>query len=187
MAVLKLVPHILTLLRLAASPILGWLVLRSRFPEALVLVVLAGITDWLDGFSARRLGVSGQVGLVLDPMADKVMLVTLFFVLAVVKLIPLWLLALVMGRDLVIVIGAYLLRLLRGVRTFRPFLIGKISTFFQIVFVLLVLLQAASPHTLFYWLRNIALCLTAAYTAWSGYEYVRLGIRLARRQAVSGV
>jgi cardiolipin synthase (CMP-forming) len=185
MAVLKLVPHILTLLRIAASPVLAWLVLRSRFPEALLLVLLAGITDWLDGFSARRLGVSGHIGLVLDPMADKIMLVTLFVVLAVVQLIPVWMLVLAMGRDLVIVTGAYLLRVFRGVRMFRPSMTGKISTFFQVVLVLLVLLQAAFPHALFYWLRNIALWLTAVFTAWSWYDYVRLGIRLAKRQAVS--
>jgi cardiolipin synthase (CMP-forming) len=178
---LRLLPHFLTLLRLLASPFLAWLIVQSRFIEALLVVGFAGVTDWLDGYTARRLDAVGELGIVLDPMADKVMLVTLFFALTYAGLIPFWMLALVMGRDLVIVIGSLLLWTFRSVKKFMPSMAGKVSTFFQIVFVLLVLLHAAFPVAFLRWLEMLALVLTGLFTVWSGYGYVRLGIRLTRR------
>jgi cardiolipin synthase (CMP-forming) len=86
---LRQIPHLLTLLRVALSPVLVWLIVKSSFDAALCIVVLAGVTDWLDGYAARKLGVMGKLGTILDPMADKLMLVTLFFALAYVRLIPL--------------------------------------------------------------------------------------------------
>jgi cardiolipin synthase (CMP-forming) len=173
----------LTLLRLLAAPFLAWFIVQSRFIEALYVVVFAGLTDWLDGYTARKLGGTGNLGTILDPAADKLMLVTLFFALTYAGLIPLWLLALVMGRDLIIVIGSLLLRTFRDVRKFTPSMMGKVSTFFQIVFVLLVLLHAAFSFTFLYWLQVLALALTTLFTIWSGAGYVMLGIRLARRVA----
>lgn len=177
-------PDFITALRLAASPIVAWLVLESRFREALALVFLAGVTDWLDGFTARRLGASGRLGVILDPLADKILLVTLFVVLAVARLVPLWLLILTIGRDLVIVVGAFLLRVFRDVRRFTPSVLGKVSTFFQIVLVLLVLMNAAFPYQLIFWLEVTAIVLSTLFTAWSGIDYVRLGIRMAARRVV---
>lgn len=171
----------MTLLRLFAAPFLAWFIVRSHFIEALCVVVFAGMTDWLDGYTARKLGATGSVGIILDPAADKLMLVTLFFALTYAGLIPFWLLALVMGRDLIIVIGSLLLRTFRGVRKFVPSAMGKVSTFFQIVFVLLVLLHAAFSFTFLRWLEMLALVLTTLFTVWSGIGYVMLGIRLARR------
>ena len=182
---MRQIPHALTLLRLFLAPLLVWLIVSSRFREALLLVILAGLTDWFDGFAARRLGVTGRLGIILDPLADKALLVTLFLVLAYVALIPGWVLALVMGRDLVIVIGALLLRIFRNIRKFVPSTVGKVSTFFQIVYVLLVLLDAAFPLQLLDWLRLLALLLTTLFTAWSGYGYVRLGIQLTRLPPVA--
>ncbi len=178
---MRLLPHTLTLLRLLSSPFLAWLIIESRYVAALWVVGFAGVTDWLDGYTARKLGATGNLGAFLDPMADKLMLVTLFFALTYAGLIHLWLFALVMGRDLVIVIGSLLLRIYRDVRKFRPLLIGKVSTFFQIVFVLLVLLRAAFPLQFLFWLELLALALTALFTIWSGITYVLLGIRLTRR------
>ncbi len=163
---------------------LVWLIVQSSFEAALCIVVLAGVTDWFDGYAARKLGVMGKLGTILDPMADKLMLVTLFFALAYVRLIPLWLLVLVMGRDVVIVTGALLVRIFRGIRKFTPSTIGKVSTFFQIVFVLLVLLYAAAPFGFFHLLEILALILTTLFTTLSGAGYIRLGIRMARRQVV---
>ncbi len=163
---------------------LVWLIVQASFETALGIVVLAGVTDWLDGYAARKLGVMGKLGTILDPMADKLMLVTLFFALAYVGLIPLWLLALVMGRDVVVVTGALLVRIFRNIRKFAPSMVGKVSTFFQIVFVLLVLLYAAAPIGFFHLLEILALILTALFTTLSGASYIRLGIRMARRQVV---
>ena len=183
--VLRSLPHAITLVRLGAAPVIAWLILERRFGAAVGWVVLAALTDWLDGFAARKLGISGKLGVVLDPVADKVLLVTLFFALTVDGLIPIWLFCLVMGRDLVIVIGALLLRRFRGVRQFTPSMLGKESTFFQIVFVLLVLAYQLLPIEFLLWLRVMALWVTALFTTLSGLDYVRLGIRLTAHKPVS--
>lgn len=145
------------------------------------MVLVAGLTDWFDGYVARRLGTGGAVGIVLDPLADKALLVTLFITLALQRLIPLWMLILAIGRDLIIVGGALLLRIFRGRQRFLPSMTGKVSTFFQIVLVLLVLLQAAFSHPVIRWLSALALGLAAVFTCVSGLEYIRRGIRMARK------
>jgi cardiolipin synthase len=164
------------------APFIAWLLYSSHFRAALILLFLAALSDWFDGFTARRLNSAGQLGVILDPLADKVLLVTLFVALGVLRLIPLWMLSLAVGRDLVIVIGALLVRLLRGTRKFLPSTLGKVSTFFQIVLVLLALLYAAFPLQILLWLKYTALCLSAFFTALSGFDYVRRGILIARRR-----
>lgn len=140
---------------------------------------LAGVSDGLDGYAARALGAKGQTGIILDPLADKAMLVTLFVVLAIIGRIPFWLLLLVIVRDLVIVVGAILLRILRGFRKFLPTKMGKVSTFFQIILVGFVLLQSAYPNRVVFLLEQIALGLTALFTSLSGLDYVRKGCQMA--------
>ncbi|HEY7306722.1 MAG TPA: CDP-alcohol phosphatidyltransferase family protein [Bryobacteraceae bacterium] len=181
---MRRLPNFITFLRLLSSPVLVWLLIQSRFRAALALVLFAGLTDWFDGFAARRFGASGKLGAILDPLADKSLLVVLFLTLGVLRFIPLWLVTLTVLRDLVIVAGAGLLRLFRDIRTFAPSLLGKVSTFFQIVFILLVLLQAAFPNQVVRLGKDAALICTAVFTFLSGLGYVRLGIRLARDTAV---
>lgn len=176
---LRHLPNFITSLRLIASPILAWLLLHGQFREGLGVVFLAGVSDGLDGYAARKLGAKGQTGVILDPLADKAMLVTLFVVLSIIGRIPWWLLALVVVRDLVIVAGAVLLRVLRGYRKFLPTMLGKVSTFFQIILVGFVLLQAAYPNRIVLFLENIALGLTAVFTLVSGLDYVRKGCQMA--------
>jgi cardiolipin synthase len=175
----RLIPNFLTLLRLFSSPVLAWLILQGRFQQALLLVGFAATTDWLDGYTARRFRVSGHSGLVLDPLADKVMLVTLFCALTYLGLIPLWFFVLAVVRDLVIVLGALLVRLFRNVRRFQPVMLGKVSTFFQLTFVLLALVLAAWRHPIIFWLERTALVLSTLFTVTSGIAYVRIGVRLA--------
>lgn len=182
---LRRLPNVLTFTRLLSAPVLAWLILRSRFREALMLAVVAGISDWLDGVAARRLGTSGHLGVVLDPLADKVLLVTLFFVLTAVGLIPVWLTALVFGRDVMIVVGAWLLRWLRGPRQFLPSMLGKISTFFQIMLILAVLLYAVFAGELLHVLKSAGIVVTTIFTGLSGADYVRRGWRMAARTSAS--
>jgi cardiolipin synthase len=179
--VLRQLPHLLTLIRLVASPFLAWLLLQSRFREALAAVLVAGLTDWFDGFAARRLHVSGRLGVILDPIADKTLLTTLFLTIGYIGLLPVWLICLIIGRDLTIVAGSLLLRMLRGIRKFLPSTLGKVSTFFQIVLVLLVLIRASFRYEVFLWLQNIALVLSALFTAVSGLDYVRRGLEMSKK------
>ena len=177
------IPLLLTLFRILSSPLLAWLLFQSRFREALVLVSISGVTDWLDGWAARKLHVSGKAGVVLDPLADKVLLTTLFIVLGLIGLLPLWMLLLGVGRDLVIVTGASLLRFLRGYRKFLPSTWGKVSTFFQIVLVFLILTHAAYPYRFIGFLASLALLLAALFTSISGVDYIRRGIAMTKRQS----
>lgn len=181
---LRFLPDSLTILRVVASPFLAWLLVRGKYREALLLVMIAGVTDWLDGYTARKLGVTGRFGTLLDPLADKAMLVTLFLALGYVRLVPGWLVVIVMGRDLVIVGGAILLRIFRGIRTFRPSTIGKVSTFFQIILVLLVLTYAAFDYKILLLLKDTALVLSTIFTSVSWADYVRQGIQMTRRGRV---
>ena len=179
---MRAIPHLVTLFRLLCSPLIAWLLIASHFRLALVFILLAGISDWLDGWAARQLDAAGHLGVILDPLADKILLVTLFVVLGFLRLIPLWMFALVIGRDLVIVFGAFLVRTLRGVKKFLPTMLGKVSTFFQIVLVLLTVSFAAFPYKLLFWLNFTALVLSALFTFLSGADYIRIGIQMARRR-----
>lgn len=182
---LRALPHLITSFRLLCSPAVVWLLFQSRYRTALALVFLAGISDWFDGFAARRLKSPGRIGVILDPLADKVLLVTLFVGLTVLGLIPAWMFWLALGRDLVIVIGALVVRILRGIRKFLPTTLGKVSTFFQIMLILLTLCLAAFPHQFLLWLKYTALTLSAFFTFFSGLDYIRVGIDFARRRRVT--
>jgi cardiolipin synthase (CMP-forming) len=181
---LRHIPNLITILRLIAAPLVAWLVAEARYREALGLVILAALTDWFDGFTARKLNASGKTGVILDPLADKVLLVVLFIQLALNNLIPLWILILALVRDLVIVIGALLIRIFRNVHRFFPSVLGKVSTFFQIMLVLMVLLDAAFPHPILRALRITALILSVLFTALSGLDYIRRGIEMATQPAL---
>lgn len=145
-------------------------------------VLVAGLTDWFDGFTARRLHVSGRLGVILDPLADKTLLVTLFLTIGYIRLVPEWLIYLVIGRDMMIVAGALTLRFVRGIRRFLPSTLGKVSTFFQILLVLLVVVHASFRYEILLGLRNIALLLCALFTAVSGLDYIRRGIQLSQKR-----
>ena len=175
-------PNLISLLRLALAPVFAWLVVKQRFSSAMLVGIFAGVTDWLDGYAARKLKVRTETGTYLDPAADKTLLVVAFLSLGWARQIPAWLVALVMGRDLVIVVGVVLLWKFRGRTDFPPLLSGKVSTFFQIVTVVLVLLSAVFPGRLLFVLRFLGFVCTAFFTALSGINYIRRGIEMTRRQ-----
>jgi len=181
---LRQLPNLISILRLIAAPFVAWLIADAHYREALGLVIFAGLTDWFDGFTARKFNATGQTGVVLDPLADKILLVVLFVQLTVSNLIPLWMLLLALIRDLVIVVGALLIRIFRNVHRFVPSIWGKVSTFFQIMLVLMVLLDSAFPYPILHWLRMTALVLSAFFTALSGLDYIRRGIAMARQPAL---
>jgi len=176
---LRLLPDLLSLSRLFASPLIVWLLVERRYKAALLVTLLAGLTDWFDGYTARKLGVSGKFGAVLDPLSDKILLVIVFIAMGILRLIPLWMPVLAILRDLVIVTGVLLLRFRRNIRKFRPVVSGKVSTFFQITLILMALIYAAYPFRLFGWLAQLALLLAAFFTVWSGGVYIRKGILMA--------
>jgi len=175
------VPNILTILRLVLVPVIAAQLAREHYRQALALVFVAGVTDGLDGWLARRFGWMTRVGAWLDPLADKALLVTVYILLGVRAVLPVWLAVLVPLRDVFILsmIGVGLL--FTSVRTFPPSRWGKLSTIVQVFTALVVLADAAAgkllPHAVVLSLVSI----TAAATIWSGFDYGRRGFAMWRR------
>ncbi len=165
----------LTLLRMLLIPAFVIFVLYDRPGWALVTFAVAGITDALDGLAARRAGQRTNLGALLDPMADKLLLVSTFIVLTVpgtgmVNRFPLWLTVLVISRDVVIVLTVAVINLAIGPRTFEPSFLGKLATGVYIVTCVVTLfynyLEQRSA------LVEVAVYVTLAITLVSGIHYI---------------
>jgi len=172
---MKHVPNLLSLARLLMAPYLFLVLWRREYKLALVVIVVAGITDGLDGLFARRFGASSRLGAYLDPIADKVMLSGTFLTLALDGAVEKWLAVLVLGRDAGILLFAGAMFLFtKSVRKFPPSIWGKASTAAQILFVLALASHLAGfvgepVVTMLKWL-------TVVLTAWSGLDYLRRAI-----------
>jgi cardiolipin synthase len=177
-------PNILTLSRILLVLPFLILMLERRVTAALIVVCLAGLTDFLDGFTARTWHQKTRIGIALDPAADKLFLTVSFILLTIPGLaapnaIPIWLTVIVILRDILITAGAFLIYRLRGSKIFSPSLWGKISTVFQIgtvVFVLFFNALRASPLFL-----TVLYFLTLAATCVSGFDYFFKSLPLLRR------
>lgn len=139
------VPNQLTFLRLAFIPFFVIAIKYSRYELALGILVVAALSDGLDGFLARGLNQKTPLGAYLDPIADKLLLSSSYFVLALKMKIPWWLAILVLGRDMLILAACAVILLTVGYRPFPPSIFGKATTFFE-VFLVVVALVAAIWH-----------------------------------------
>ena len=137
------VPNILSALRLLAAPFTAWLIVAGHDTAALLVFAAAGLSDGLDGFIARRWGVTSDFGAWLDPVADKLLMLLSLSALCHVGVTPLWLVALVVARDVAIVLAWLLVRRLATPVAVSPLLIGKLSTVIQILYVLSALVLLA--------------------------------------------
>lgn len=163
-------PNIITFARLCAVPLAFWLVLKHQIDDAFFLFVAAGLSDALDGWLARRYG-GNTVGALMDPVADKALLVTMYITLAAVNVLPDWLAILVVFRDLLIVGGVVVLAILGHGVTIRPLYISKLNTVMQIVLISVSLLENAFGIGL-PGLANVLIWSVAATTLLSGASYV---------------
>ena len=139
--VLLTLPNVITFGRLCAVPLAVWLVMEHRFAQAFFLFLAAGLSDAVDGWLARRNGGGNSLGALLDPMADKALLVSMYVTLAAVKVLPDWLAILVVFREGLIVGGIAVLSLLGQPVVIRPLYVSKINTALQIVLVAAALLR----------------------------------------------
>lgn len=166
-------PNLLTLLRLFIIPFLVIEILDGHFGVAFGLFMLAGVSDGFDGLLARWLSQQTKLGLYLDPIADKLLLSTLFVVLTHVGLMPRYVTVLVFSRDLGILLISTLLFATNTLRDFRPSFFGKVNTVAQIITLIAILAEHALPGTHFpvtvmILVRSIAILapLSAAQYAW---------------------
>ncbi|PYS43146.1 MAG: hypothetical protein DMF71_07775 [Acidobacteria bacterium] len=158
-------PNLLTVVRMALVPVFVSLLFYQKFVLALVIFIVAGVTDALDGLLARRFHQQSPLGRILDPIADKMMLVTSFVVLSMRGVypipvpkhlpVPFWVTITVISRDVFIMISAAAINMVSGFRAFRPSLLGKISTAVQIVAVAAVILAAQTRFGTGYYLPTV--------------------------------
>jgi cardiolipin synthase len=178
-------PNFLTLIRIVLIPFFLVLLASQLYFDALLVFILGGVTDALDGFIARRMNQKTSLGAILDPVADKLLLMSSFIMLGMMGGIPLWLVVLVVSRDTVILVGYVAISFLLDERLeVQPTIAGKLSTVFQLVTVGVVLLMLARSQLLESWLDDALVYLTAAATVISGVQYLYLGLlRLQNRVA----
>ena len=168
---LRAAPNLLTLGRICLAPFLVAAILERRFELGFILFVVAGLTDALDGALARILKQGTMLGQYLDPVADKLLLSTLFLVLMHEGLIPTTVTVLVFGRDVGILLVAAILYAAAGRREFKPSIYGKLNTIAQISAVAAVLLSQLLQERWLDLLRTAALDATIALTVASGLHY----------------
>jgi len=166
---LKQLPNLLTAARLLAAPYILYLLWTGSYGAAIVWFSVASFTDVVDGFLARRFQAGSRLGALLDPIADKALLSGSFLTLGLKGIIPFWLMAIVIGRDLLI-LGFAIVALARGIsREFPPSVWGKASTASQIAYVLFAVGHEAAITPLV--VATILGWIAATLTLWSGIDY----------------
>ncbi|GAA0563399.1 CDP-alcohol phosphatidyltransferase family protein [Rhizomicrobium electricum] len=184
-AVLRQAPNILSGLRLVAAPIAAWLILHGEDFPALCVFCLAGLSDAADGFLAKKFGLASRFGAWLDPAADKLLMLASFVSLTYVGAVPLWLTAMVIGRDIAIVLGVLLAKLLGMPLEVKPLMVGKVSTVVQVLYIVLVLLLL-TLHEAPVLPANIGVAMVALLTAWSFLAYAQIWLKAAFRRVPQG-
>jgi len=171
-------PNIITLARLFMVPVIVYFLVVGSYDWAFYLFVLAGISDAVDGYIAKTFDAASSLGEVLDPIADKVLLVSLFITLGIQEYLPAWIVILAASRD-VMITGAVILSPLLGMEaSFRPLFLSKINTTMQIVLTSVVLGTLAFDLTLDGMITFLTI-LVAATTILSGGQYLMRWLGLA--------
>jgi cardiolipin synthase len=164
----------LTVLRILLIPVFVTLLVYQQRGPALAVFLAAALTDLLDGYVARQQGSQSRLGAFLDPLADKLLLVSTFVTLTWLRALPFWIAAVVISRDVILMVGALAIHMAGGRITPRPTLTGKLATFFQVLTVLIGLLVP------FYQAPGVArgvMWLAATFTVASGLQYIVQGLR----------
>jgi cardiolipin synthase len=167
-------PNQLTLLRMIILPFIVINVVKHDFKWALALFILAGMSDGLDGLLARTLHQQTLLGQYLDPIADKLLMSTMFLVLSIEQMIPWKYTVVVFSRDVSILLISGVLFMIAGLRDFRPSIFGKANTFAQVAAIFFVLLLLVEPVRWIWIARTIFLRATFIFTIVSAVHYALL-------------
>lgn len=178
-------PNCITLIRVLLVPLFAIFVLNGDYEFAFLVFVIAGVSDGLDGFLARILNQKTRFGALLDPIADKALLITAFIMLAVVRLIPSWLTVLVISRDVIIVVGIGILMFNRHEVAIRPSYLSKATTLMQLATVAFALGHQHLPPTLLPLGMPLRM-ITAGLTLLSGAHYIAVGFSILGEQGDGG-
>jgi cardiolipin synthase len=170
------IPNALTVVRILTTPLFVIFLIRDMYHYALLVFILAGVSDGLDGLIARVFNQRSDLGAVLDPTADKILLTAAYISLGVLKDIPGYVAVVVISRDVVIVTGIAVLSFMDIQFEIRPTLISKLTTACQILAVIVTLLVPQVPKALEY--TAILYWITIAITVASGLHYTYIGLSI---------
>lgn len=181
------IPNFLSLLRILLVPVMVIFLMQNAFLKALIVLVVSGLTDALDGFLARVLNQQTTLGAYLDPIADKALLASCFITLSIKGIMPGWLTVIVISRDFIIMLGVAVLSMMSIPYEIRPAFISKVTTAVQLTTVLFTLLFRTLPGLLDYQWIILLQWLTAFFTVTSGLNYMFRKTKLnSHRTADSG-
>jgi len=172
------VPNLICVLRMALAVPIVMLLVEGNYRLTLALFAVAAVSDVLDGFLAKTFGWTSDLGKILDPLADKILLVSVFITLAWVDLVPAWLAAVAVTRDLIISFGAIAYLNIFGPVEGKPTVVSKLNTLFQLSYVIAVVWHAAFP-VFPAWVVLTLGALVLVTTVASGVDYVAAYIRKA--------
>lgn len=179
-------PNFLTLIRILSIPFFLVYLSYHRYLEALIIFIIGGITDFLDGLAARLMKQQTPLGAYLDPIADKLLVITSFIVLGLIGGVPMWLAIIVVSRDVLIITGYGIIVFLTDERPeVKPSLIGKLSTLLQLFTLGVALALLHNPMLMDLWMRDIFIGSTAVLTVVSGVQYIYRGFVWLQNKAPS--
>nr|WP_246180527.1 CDP-alcohol phosphatidyltransferase family protein [Marinobacter changyiensis] len=165
------IPNALTFLRVLLIVPFAMALLETQYRVALIVFFVAAVTDGIDGFLARHFEWRSRLGAIADPLADKALLITAYLMLTWTGVLPLWLFLVVLGRDVLIVLGGLVFHYTVGRFELQPSLLGKLNTFVQILVVLaIIILLAGLPMPP--WVLPLGVDLVAVSAVASGLHYV---------------
>jgi cardiolipin synthase len=170
------IPNLITLGRILLVPVVVWAIYSGAMLMAFILFLVAGISDGVDGFLAKRFGMASELGAYLDPLADKALIVSIYVTLGIKEVIPGWLVILVVSRDIMIVGAVMLSWVLGSPILMKPLRVSKLNTVAQIVFACVVLGSLGFEIDA-YWLTIVLMVAVAALTLLSVAAYVREWVR----------
>lgn len=173
------IPNALTLIRLLLTPLFVILLIRGQLKPALAVFLLAGLSDGLDGLIARWFDQRTVLGAYLDPVADKVLLMSSYVCLGIIGIIPAWVAVVILSRDILIVIGIAILTLTEKKYRIRPSRISKCTTAFQLLTVVVALL--ATDTLRLQSLLSLLMWTTTILTTISGFHYIFIGMHILQQ------
>jgi cardiolipin synthase len=174
------IPNTLTLARIIIIPIFITTIVYRRYDLSLFLFISAALTDLLDGLIARLKNQRTMIGTFLDPLADKFLLVSSFVVLSIYDFIPKWITIVVISRDVIVVVGWFLLYIIFGLLKVEPSILGKITIWVQSFFIIHILLNINVNFVPD--LNKILIYLTSVVTIGSGLEYIFKGLKVTHEK-----
>jgi cardiolipin synthase len=175
------VPNVITLVRLVLVPVMGYYLANKAYEIALPIFLVAALSDFADGYIARRFKVVSTLGAMLDPVADKLNMLVATVLLALQMLLPLWLAIAIVARDIVIIVGALAYRLARGRLKIAPTRLSKVNTVIEFTVLLLAMAAAAGWIKAGVWMQTAFLVVFMTVVA-SGVQYVWVWGRKALKE-----